>query len=129
MKIKMELVEHLDDAINDEYPFITKLILKNNITHRCIVDNVYNKWISCYTLDFYHAHTLTDINLTEIHKWYDDGCNMPISFLFEKLNIKPYMLPLFKTFHTSKIQTIEGQVLVFNTKPTSIARHQIKLIK
>jgi hypothetical protein len=129
MKIKMELVEHLDEVVNEDYPFITNLILKNNTSHKCIVDNVHNKWIGCYTLDFYNAHTLTDINLTEIHNWYENGCNMPISFLFEKLNIKQYMSPLFKTFHFSKIQTIEGPVLMFNTKPTSIARHQIKLIK
>lgn len=125
----MDLVEHAEDSIDPAYPFITKLNLKTDVSHRCIIDNVYNKWISCYTFDFYNAHTLTDINLHEIQDWYDDGCNMPVSFLFEKMKIKQYMSPLFKTFHISKIHTIEGPMLMFNNKPTSIARHQIKLIK
>ncbi len=125
----MELIDHIEDATDQDYPFITKINLKSDTTHRCIIDNVYNKWVSCYTFDFYNAHTLTDINLDEIQEWYHSGCNMPISFLFEKMKIKQYMCPLFKTFHISKIQSIEGPVFMFNSKPTSIARHQIKLVK
>lgn len=127
MKIVLDDTVHEDIIVNENYPFISKIYLPNEEYH-CIVDNMYNKWIKGYILNYSFAETFDDEHILNITlNWYNNNHEKPISLLYERMGIKLEMEKYFKSFHINKIVKIQGPVFSYIQKPKQIRRHQFKL--
>ena len=127
MKILLSDTIHEDVEFHPTYPFLTKITF-NNSEYICIIDNVYNKLLGGYVLDFNQADSLNDPSVLNITlDWYNNNHEKPISLTYEKLGFKNEMSKFFKTFHVNKISYIKGPVFSYVERPKQIRRHQFKL--
>lgn len=129
MQLHLESVQHNDAVIDPEYPYITSITLKNKNAFSCIVDNTYAKTICVYHLDPYDK----DPNIAQIVSittdWFNEGCSIPISVIFERSGLKPKTSLVCRTYNISNIAEIDGPVYSFFDKPLTIKKQQIRVEK
>lgn len=129
MQLHLESVQHDDAIIDSKFPYITSITLKNKNPFSCVVDNTYAKTICVYHLDPY----IDDPNITQIinvtSEWFNGGCTIPISVIYERVGLKPTTSLICRTYNLSNIADINGPVYSFFDKPLTIKKQQIRIEK
>jgi hypothetical protein len=129
MLIHVENTNHNDTIIDEKYPYITSITLKNKQPFTCVIDNTYNKTICVYHLNPLHTDDSVQQMLSICDGWYEEGCQVPISILFERNGIKSIASPLCRTYNISNTVQINGPVYSFFNKPSVVKKQQVRIEK
>jgi hypothetical protein len=124
-KIPPLVVETVIDKAN---MFYLSLIEYKRDNYLSIIDNIGDREISAYILDFAHQKDIDIKNFFSIaNNWfYRNSHKYPLSFEISKLNLTHKYSSLYKTLDTGFIARIVGNPFTFNvTESQKVKRRKI----
>jgi len=105
------IVEPYPEDYNKQYEFIT-LIKYNDENSLNIVDNVCNKQVITYVLDYCKAANVNEENIIQVAQnwYYNNRDKYPISIEFSKLNMAKETQKILRCFPIDYISRIIGSL-------------------
>jgi len=126
--IPLIIEKHPEDY--NGYPFITLIQYKNEDL-LVIVDNLYNKVIDAYVLDFCGPTGVNEESIIEVvYPWWNDRrSQFPVSIEFSRLGMTPIVSKIYRSYHIEYITRIIGPLPLFKMDQiTKIRRRKRKPI-
>lgn len=125
---KKIIIEHHNDSYNG-YPFVSLIQYKKHNFYVCIIENVNNKQLKAYALDWCDAEKINESAIIESAvKWYDQGCLFPISVQFAKDSINYDTSKIYKIFNLDNIDRIIGEIYYYDLLPKKIKKRKCRII-
>lgn len=113
----------------DGYQFIT-LLRYNEKNYISIVDNVDNKEITAYILDYCDSINFPEERILQIAAhWYEKDCRHPISIEFSRLDVSEEISNIVRTFPVDYVTRVIGPMFKFPMEgPSKIKKRKRKRI-
>ena len=96
-------------------PKFISVIRYNDENYVNIIDNIYNKQIIAYVLDFCNAANVNEQHIIDIaNNWFETEKNYPISVEFSRLNISNETSKILRCFPLDYVSRVIGPLPEYN---------------
>lgn len=107
------------------FPFITYIQFHNSNV-LALVDNVHNKQLQCFVLDFCQPEEIDEATLIEIaSQWYADHSHrVPLSVYMNQIGVNGSTDKLYRTYNIEFITRIVGPLFTYPINEVVVTRRK-----